>query len=463
MALKIDYLANPVLFPVIATNRGFLAPNFRENLNVFVITEKESLTPRIISSLFPNFKLHIYYLDALPPADTPNVDIFINDLNLSELNQKTAKQILNLSKEILKKSGALYVKYEALPANGDKYFFIKFLNRIAETDDNQKLKEELDVFLKRPTRFLMQNSHLRQEIINWDINPNYSPYFFYEINDDLEGKGFKFAGRARVELNDPEVSLYPSHIPTVLRYKDDASRRETTVDVILNIDRHEDVYIKEPRENFEEALRYVCENYFLLPRQEPRYLRRLIALPGGHRLALTSPIYDYFFNQGENPVRPCSHPMFKGNESAVWKAFYKVLASGEFFLCVNDDLIPLERIKPELPERFSLSSLNRFLLEKALENLSDVYLYSDVTKAPSVNLNPIEVVLLWFAYKEGKSKAVEKTYEYLKSSDRTLSLGGERKSAKDVTEEELKDFSIRFFRGRKAFNLQRLKIVEEEP
>jgi len=249
-------------------------------------------------------------------------------------------------------------------------------------------------------------------------------------------------------------------VPTYVRFKKDIRLRETIVDFILNIGEHHDVWIKEEELKEKEALEYIYEHFFLLPRQRPERLRRIVLLPGGHRFSLSGEIFDPFYRNGNAPFRIGDHPLFKGNPEAVKKAFYKVAASGEFFICCFEDkLRDLKETPEELPEKFTISSVNKYLLESSFELLIGCQLVSEVTGGVAVSLSPLEVVLFYFALKEGKSRALDCAFEYLQSLDKTLRIGGEEKKAKDISREELKKTFDSLFKGRKAFNLNRLNIV----
>jgi anaerobic selenocysteine-containing dehydrogenase len=108
---------------------------------------------------------------------------------------------------------------------------------------------------------------------------------------------------------------------------------------------------------------------------------------------------------------------------------------------------------------FTRTAINKYLLESSLELLVGCTLVSEVTRGPAVSLSPLETVLFYFALSEGVGKSVARAYEYLQSLDKTLKIRGEEKKAKEISKEELEKTGERLFKGRKAFNLQRLGIV----
>ena len=380
----------------------------------------------------------------------------------------------------LKPNGMLYLEFASIPGAINNAIFWKFIRELVpeNIEDSKKVEKTLEffeIFTSRPTKYLIVHSGVRAVISNYlrnreeqskhllhNVLPEYAfPMYFFEIYDDFTKAGVKFAGRMDLEQNDPELSLFPSHVPTYLRFKKDVRIRETVVDFILNIGEHHDVWIKDGEPEEKESLEYLNEHFFLLPRQKPERLRRTILLPGGHRFSLTGDIFEPFYGNGEAPFRMGDHPLFKENPEAVKKAFYKIAASGEFFICCFEDkLRDLKETPEELPERFTISSVNRYLLESSFELLRGCRLVSEVTGGVAISLSPLEVVLFYFALKEGKNEALDSALEYLQSlNNKTLHIDGEEKGAKDILLEDLEKIFDTLFNGRKAFNLSRLNIV----
>ncbi|MBW2069085.1 MAG: methyltransferase domain-containing protein [Deltaproteobacteria bacterium] len=379
----------------------------------------------------------------------------------------------------LKPEGILYLEFAAIPGSINNAIFWRFIRELVprEAEDSEKIEKTLElfeIFISRPTKYLITYTGVRTVISNYlrnreeqskhllhNVLPEYAfPVYFFEIYDDFTKAGVRFAGRMDLEQNAPELSLFPSHVPTYVRFKKDVRVRETVVDFILNIGEHHDVWVKEGELKEKESLEYLHEHFFLIPRQKPDHLRRTVLLPGGHRFSLSGEIFTPFYGNGEAPFRLGDHPLFKENPEAVKKAFYKVSASGEFFICCfKDKLRDLRETPEELPERFTISSVNEYLLESAFELLTGCQLVSEVTGGVAVTLSPLEVVLFYFALKEGKGKALDSAFEYLQSLDKTLRLGGEEKKAKDVSREDLEKIFDSLFKGRKIFNLNRLNIV----
>jgi len=499
--LEINHRINPALFSLILTNAGYVPPDFKNHFNFCGITDSLNFTWISLAYFYPQAEFTILLTDDADLSYKVNAildklkisnlkieklketnigsktfDYVALDLSYSRLYSDERERIKEILRKNLKENGIFYLEYESYPGSEAKFNFFKFIRILLKDWNTKEVYELLENFLIRPTSYLIKHSNLREYINNLVnekekekinklllreiLNENYKVFFFTEINNELSDSELTFCGRADLELNDPEISIFPSHIPTLLRFSKSLERRETAIDFILNISEHRDLYVKNPEKDFEKGLKFICDNFYLLPRQKAENLRRIVALPGGHRYPLTSAIYDYFYATGEEARTLCGHPMFKGNELAVWKAFYKVLSTGEFFLCIDDNTKPLEKVNPQLPSEFTISPLNEEILKRAVSELKGVYLTSEITKGVAIFLTPLETLLLWFAYKEGKDKAVEKTYEYLQSLNEKITFGGEPRSTKEVSKEDIEKIARNLFAGRKAFNLQRLRIVK---
>ena len=492
----------------VAANAGFLPPDFTREFNFIDLGCGRAKTLLVLAQLYPKAKFYgvdfneksiAYAREKAQELGLKNLH-FINTsfeelLKLKELPEfdfvsmaglftwltpSAREAVKRFVKERLKPGGVLYLEFATIPGSINNAIFWRFIRELVagvedELEKVEKTLELFDLFTSRPTKYLIAHAGVRAVMLNYlrnkeeqsrhllhNVLPKFAfPMYFFEIYDEFVETGVKFAGRMELELNDPETSLFPSHVPTYIRFKKDVRLRETVVDFILNIGEHHDVWIKEGEEREKEALDFLDEHFFLIPRQAPGSIRRTLLLPGGHRLPLSGEIFDPFYTRGEEPVRVGEHPLFKGNPDAVKKAFYKVAASGEFFIgCDEEKLKSPEEIESALPEKFALSlSVNKYLLESSLELLVGCILVSEVTRGPAVSLSPLETVLFYFALSEGVGKSVSRAYEYLQALDKTLKIRGEEKKAKEISKEELEKTGECLFKGRKAFNLQRLGIV----
>ncbi len=395
------------------------------------------------------------------------------------LTPSAKRAVREFVKNKLKKGGLLYLEFAAIPGAIETAIFWKFIREIVpkDIDDESKINMTLElfkIFTTRPTRYLMNHDKVRAAVNRYlkdkdidqrkyllhNVLAEYAfPIYFFEIYDDFKDTGIMFAGRMELELNDPEMSLFPSHIPTVIKFKDSPRIRETVIDFILNIGEHHDVWVKNGIHNKDDAISFIAERYFLLPRQSPEKLRRQIQLPGGHRFHLSGVTYDFFYSLGEDPVRISEHPEFKKNPYSVLKAFYQVAASGEFFICCDNKDIDLNIPKYELPESFKISRENQLLIDFSFTLFTGTILVSKITKGAAVQLNSIETLLLKFALEYGKDSAIDETYKYLTSINRQIPYRGETRLTKEIKKEEVEKEAKSFFSGRKAFNLQRLKII----
>ena len=504
-----NYRLHPALFSFIAASKDYPPVDFKREFSFVEIECGKGKTLLVLASLYPQSKFYgidsdtenIEYaklkakelglnnveflhtsFEAIKSYSFPSkLDYIALTLPYSSISKNERESLKEFVRKNLKEGGIFYLQFCSIPGSLSKGTFWKFIRELIPTGLNdeekiEKLYELFEIFSSRPTKYLIQNPELRtlisrylkdkdkkesrKELIREVISDFSFPMYFFEVFDDLKEKlELQFAGRVELELNDPEISLFPAHVPTILKFSKDVRSRETAVDFILNVGEHHDLWLKEPVENFEAATEFISENFYLLPRQKPESLRRILLLPGGHRFPLTAPIYEPFYSKGEEPFRLPDHPAFEGNKEAVKKAFYKVASSGEFFICCDEVVRPLSEIKEELPENFEVSNINKYLIETSLNRLSGTFLVSEVTKGIAIALTPLETVVFWFALKEGKSKAVSLAYDYLQSVDKTIRVKGESKKTKDISKEEVEKTAEFLFKGRKAFNLQRLNIV----
>ncbi len=499
---------SPAVTSFVALNSNFIPPNFKEGFNFIDLGCGRAKTLLLLAELFPkgnfwgvdfNAESIFYAKEKAKELGLKNVNFLnvsfeelIKDKSLPEfdfismaglytwITPQAKEAVKEFVREKLKKGGILYLEFYAIPGGINNAVFWKFIRELVPEDlpDSQRgdiALELFEIFLNRPTRYLIDHQKTRGAVQNYLKNKdelkkhlihnvlpkNAFPMFFFEVYDDFRETGVKFAGRTELALNDPEISLFPSHLPTYVKFKKEPRLRETVVDFILNLGEHHDVWVKGEEVSPQEAAKYINENFFLIPRQKPERLRRVLALPGGHRFPLTDEIYSPFYSKGEEPVRLEDHPLFEKNPETVKRAFYKVAASGEFFICsFEENLRPINEIEEELPEELEVSKGNLYLLENAFKGLKGTVLTSKVTGGAAVNLSSIEVILLYTALKEGKSMAIEGTLNYLSEVDSEISILGERKRTKEVKREEVERAFKGLFKGRKAFNLQRLNIVK---
>jgi len=473
---------NPSIFSFLSAYKNYKPLNFKNKLKFLEISRKNITHIPVLASIYKNIEFFVFKdikdLDFIKEFSLENVKVInkedikneqfdilsLND-DFSAFDIERQEELETVLKNNTKNGSYLFFKFSSLPEKAPLNVFNRFLWEVAG-NDQEKFEELTVAFSKRPSKFLIENKSLfrllNQFIENKEyqefFNPNFSAKYFHEIYDYLDSLDFNFIGRLDLEKNCPEISLFPSHIPTVAKF-DREREREEIIDFVLNVGKHEDVWIKNGTKG--EFYDFIDENFFLLPRQSVENIRKILLLPGGHRYPLTAPIFQAFFDKGDNPIRLSDHPDFRGNKESITKAYFKLAASGEFFICsFEDDLIPLSKIENKLPEKFTISEANEFLLRLSIDNLKDSVLVSKVTGGASILLTPLETIILFNAYKFGTSKAVEETEKFLKSKgNKKILIFGEVKSAKEVTREDVERAAKNVLKGRKALNLQRLGVV----
>ncbi len=454
---------NPAIFSFLSAFKGFKPVNYKNKFDYLKIGEKDSLDIQVLKELYPNG--NFYSEDVLQEKPEKQFDIvFVSD-DFCNVSKERKEQILDILEKNLKESGYIFLNFSSLPANSTVYAFKDYLYSISPT--KEEVENLIKIFSERPSIFVLNNEPVRKAILNYldEKNPkkdkfskDFSPKYFYEVYQSLSSLNIDFVGRLDLPLNDPEISLFPSHLPTVAKFSKDIKAKETTIDVILNVDFHEDLWVKEGETG--EFYDFIAENFYLLPRQKVENIRKVLLLPGGHRHPLTAPIYEFFYYVGDNPIRLSEHPDFKGNKNSTAKAFFKLAASGEYFICVKEGAKDITEVKDKLEGKISLTGINYTLVENGFNNLNSTFLVSDIVGGAAVFLTPLETVLLKFACEYEVSKSVEKSYEYLQSINKDLTVKGEVKKSKEIEKKELEKVADILFKGRKAENLQRLNIVE---
>ncbi|AAC07140.1 methyltransferase regulatory domain-containing protein [Aquifex aeolicus] len=461
------YLSLPG-FSCVLVNAGIVPPDLNQNFRVAFFNEKKSLNFYVLEKLFLNAEVKLLK----PQKETEETfDFIISEIPFSHAFEEERKGLSNSIRNSLKEKGVLFIEYDSKPGSTPKEEFIRFIRLFLKKVESEQVKTDLEVILSRPSYFWARNNETRlyflekarrfnDDFVKREItNENYRIFSHDEVHELLKDCMLSFAGRANLEMNDPEIVLFPSHLATLARCGKNNLCKEAVIDFVLDTKQRRDIYAKFPEVDQEKAIESVADKFFLIPRQSPKNLRREVLLPGGHKLSLSEPVYDFFFVNSEEPRRLSEHPLYEKSKKTAWKAFYRVLSTGEFILCVNDDL--LEDAKDELPESFELTPPNDEILKVSFENLEDTYLVSNATKGPAVHLNTLEVILLWFASEKGKTKAKEEAVKFLKSREEFIKLGTNIVKAREVKEEDINKTAEKLFKGRKAFNLNRLKIIRE--
>lgn len=497
---------SPAMHAFVAACKGFVPFDFKDEFNFIELGCSRAKTITINSLLYPKAKFYgvdvdknsILYAEKraenlgidniefislsfedFVDMDLPMFDVMAMADLYTRLSPTEKESVRKFVKKRLKDEGVLYLEYSSIPGDIVNAVFWRFINEIIpkEFNDNERLEkvvEFFEIFSNRPTKYLLNHKNIllqikrymdadddtKKHILHNVIQENGFPLYFFEVYDDFSSCGLSFLGRVELELNDPEISLFPSHVPTIAKFKGDVRSRETVVDFILDIGRHRDVWGKGMVKNIEQATEFVDKHFFLIPRQSPDKLVRTVRLPGEHKFELKGDVYDFLFSQGEKPIRVRDCPGFNNDKEFVLKSFYRAAATGEFFICCDESgIADLKDIPKEIPEKVALDKINAYLLNEAYEKLNGVYLVSVATKGVAVQLNPLEVVLLKCAVEHGRSNSVNEAYLYLHEKDKLFPVRGKLKKANELTKDEIEEVSRGLFSSRKAFNLQRLKIV----
>jgi len=468
MFTLIDSHINLAGFACVSVNFGILPPDINGNLKIAFVNRSESLNFFAFKEIFPEHQVKFVNFNG---EVNKKFDMLIIEIPLSHMSCDEREKLNRVISNCLRENGLLFLKYDSRPGSTPKEDFIKFVNTFVKNRNPEGVKKDLELVIARPSYFLGKHNDLRQYVMeqikrdrkdvleNEFLNENYKALLFSEVYENLRDLGLTFAGRAQLEMNDPEIVLFPSQISTLAKCGTEKVCKELTLDIVLNISHRKDVYVKSPKIEEEKAIDAISEKLFLIPRQNPDKLRREIQLPGGHKLSLMDPLYDYFFINSEEPRRLTDHPLYAKNKKTVWKAFYRVLSTGEFILGIKEEVESLNGIYKELPEKFSLTPPNDKIIKKSFELLENTYIVSSVTGGPAVSLNVIEVIFMYFALQLGKEKAINETISFLKNTDKFIKIGNSLLRGKDLKEDNVMKTLHSITRGRKAFNLQRLKIV----
>ena len=388
----------------------------------------------------------------------------------------------------LRSGGLFYVEYTALPgmaAVPPLWRLIQTLVPAAGRSSRQRAEDGLamlEILAKRGMGFLAANPRATQaarhylgqvkadreaaldHFIHNAMASGFRPRFFDAMAAEMAEAGLQFAGRTALALNDIELAVPPSQVPTFRELRDPI-QRQLLVDYIRNEQNRRDVFIKDAQPDPEGAAAFLTQQLRLLGRSAPEALQPEIPVIGGHGVSLKGPIYDALrpaFEEAPAPAASVALPAGNTPELSL-RAVQRLIASDQYFLCLPapEAAIGLEPAtaagdtagKPQL-----LAAVNRWLLDMAVSKLEGTQLGSPLTGGTAIALSPLEALLLDAAIEHGWEGCVEALEQHLASEERKLPSARGPIAANKIKRSDLEQL-LELLRGRKLTNMQRLGIL----
>jgi len=495
-----------------ATLSGFLSPEPDKSFNYCMLFCREAYTLNALALLNPqsNFigiepdqKLikeakniaqqlnlkNITYIKAnirnLKYDKFPDFDFIILNTSYSHLKNSLREKIFDFVNKKLKEGGIFYIEYLSLPGNASIIPFWYLFQKLIPAEKFSDLKERakkglyfLKLFAKRGM-FYFRDHLVTTKLVQFYLNQiqtdecdefildhfiynmlsnEFKPFFFYEIYESAKNKGLVFIGSADFKLNDLELSVPFSHIPTFFEITE-TSLAETLKDFIRNASERKDMFSKNPIKDYNKAYQSLKEKIKIFPTVPITEIIRVVPVIGGGRIPLKAPIYDKIFQLFENKREFITlKDIEEFPPKQILKALIKLLATNEFILTLEEPAQFFSLKYKEIKSFKFRLKFNQMLLEKACEKFWPVVFISELTRSPFIYLNPLEAIILLNMQKHNKN-LVEKIKENLSHISKVVPTLSGSKPAKNLKKEEIEKF-IEIFCKRKLSLLIKTRIIE---
>ncbi len=295
-----------------ATLSGFLSPEPDKSFNYCMLFCREGNTLNALALLNPqgtfigidpdqkfikeakntaqqlNLK-NITYIKAdirnLKYEKFPDFDFIILNISYSHLENSLREKILDFVNKKLKEHGIFYIEYLSFPGNASIIPFWYLFQKLVPAEKFSDLKERakkglyfLKLFAKRGM-FYFRDHPVITKLVQFYLNQiqtdeqdefifdhfiynmlsnEFKPFFFYEIYESVKNKGLEFIGSADFKLNDLELSIPFSQIPTFFEITE-TSLVETLKDFIRNTSERKDMFSKNPIQDYNKAYQLLKE------------------------------------------------------------------------------------------------------------------------------------------------------------------------------------------------------------
>lgn len=284
----------------------------------------------------------------------------------------------------------------------------------------------------------------------------FRPRYFTEVYDEMAACGLVYAGSTAFALNDPALSIPPGMIPPILALPDER-RRELLKDFARNQGLRRDVFIKNNHRDSEAARRFLARTFHCLGRAPRDLLQRRVSGFRNQPIMLSGPVYDAMIAGFDGTARAVADLVIDAPAAEVVAALNRLLASGQYFLCVAPPLADVPEQVPANGIEYA-APVHRWLIQRAVARGSHAQLVSPVTGGVAMTLNLPEACLLHFAVDDGLDRAVAATLERLRDASGTVRLHRGAVRLAELTTGDL-EAMLESMLGQRLRNLRRLGII----
>ncbi len=396
--------------------QGFLF-EIKDSFDLLKVCKKDSLHTISLAYLYPESRFWIVGADEKTKdlvkklglknvsffegidEKIPKVDIVI--LEKECVSQKT----FDIAKEKLNEDGILYINYMAVPGGLSACAFWELVRMLVPEKASSEERTKKGIYFlrllsRRGMIFLRENPYVAKEVEFYLDNPEdftskisdqVTPFLFRDIYEEMKKREFSYIGSANIVLNELELSVPPSQVPTFFELTDTAVS-ETVKDFIRNTREREDLFSKRaPVQNYAQAFQVLKDKVKIFLSIPVTELIRVVPIMGG-KIPLKGPVYDRIFQAFEDGKSFLLLEELKDfSEKQVIRALTRILATGEFAISLNEpqDTGWLSDFK----EIELVPEINLFLLEESTNKFSQAVLISEVTKG-AIQLSLLEAFIL---------------------------------------------------------------------
>ncbi len=421
-------------------------------------------------------------IDEINPEDFPMFDYITINGAYSWLEEPLKQKVLQFVSSRLKDRGLFYVEYMALPGRVAIAPLWKLIQMLTPLDKFSSSRERgkrglylLRLLARRGMFFLQANppaaraaqfyltqtktdEYFIDHFIHNALASGFRPMYFYEMNDDIKRHGLSYIGSVDPALNDIEISVPPSQIPTFFEITE-PEMVETVKDYIRNTMDRRDLFSKNPLQSMDDAFTFLKERIKIFPSIPITEVKRVLQIIGGHRIPLKGSVYDKvfkIFEEGKSYITLDELSEFSVKQ--IFKALTRINATDEFTFSLKE---PFDcPAQPEEVKYKITHEINRILLEESLDSFKTSVLVSPLTGGAAMQISNIDVVILrsFIDTDTNTKELIDKVTERLSKIEKPVQTSAGMKNANSLQREDIERF-ITIFMKRKLPHLIKLGIL----
>jgi SAM-dependent methyltransferase len=412
--------------------------------------------------------------------DFPTFDFITINGAYSWLEEPLKQKVLQFVSSRLKDNGIFYVEYMALPGRVAIAPLWKLIQMLTPPEKFSSSKERgkrgiylLRLLARRGMFYLQANppaaraaqfyltqtkndEYFIDHFIHNALASGFRPMFFYEMNADITKNELRYIGAVDPSLNDIEVSVPPSQIPTFFEIAE-TEMLETVKDFIRNTMDRRDLFSKKPVQSIDDALAYLKERIKIFPSVPVNEVRRVLNIIGGHRIPLKGGIYDKIFKlfeEGKTCITIEDLNEFPPKQ--IIKAITRILATGDFTASYKE---PFECPQDYEQRSYSVANdINKILIDESFESFTSSVLVSPITFGAGAELTNLEVAVLKSLLTKNNENLVEQLSEVLSKIEKPVQTFTGTKNANTLKTDEIQQI-VSAFMKRKLPLLIKLGIL----